>query len=333
MLYCVLREIVILIIDKIYFWVIIYSMKKKYLYSLLVAFGLFGIGPLASCDSNDKQQPVKPKKHIVYVSKRPELKFRVDTIDVTDDNFKDLCERGAGGVYFSGSNTVTVKYFRTNSKNALIKRYCKVNNDLFRLNKRHEMEHARKYEYVHNKQPYSPFVSAKIAAMNETMAPASEIIEAMDYRYETGSCYPSKKGFIVHADSAIVSIMQKYNMSWPVNYRNPLIADAVIKYSLEGFSSAVNRGYYKHTMKKAYDKSQEGFSLPIAATRTSLFYNPTLDMWGPLWTFQTTDGDVDVFNSATFVGRQNLIDSINSIVARAVDTDKMMLLNRFSIMR
>ncbi|MCM1294399.1 MAG: hypothetical protein NC311_02460 [Muribaculaceae bacterium] len=308
-------------------------MKKKYLYSLLIAFGLFGVGPLASCDNNDKQQPAKPKKHIVYVYKRPELKFRVDTIDVTDDNFKDLCERGAGGVYFSGSNTVTVKYFRTNSKNALIKRYCKVNNDLFRLNKRHEMEHARKYEYVHNKKPYSPFVSAKIAAMNETMAPASEIIEAMDYHYETGECYPSKKMFIVHADSAITSIMQKYNLSWPVNYCNPMIADAVIKYSLESLTGAVNRGYYTHTMKKAYNSPDESFYTPMALAHVSSFYNPTLDMWGPLWTFETTLGDVDIFNSASFAGRQNLIDSINSIVAKAVDTDKMQFFNRFAITR
>lgn len=309
-------------------------MKKKYLYSLLIAFGMFGIGPLASCNNDKAAAPVhniKPKKRIV--SKRPELKFRVDTIDVTDANFEDQSARGAGGVYFSGTNTVTVKYFRTNSRRAIIQKYCNINNELFRLNKRHEMEHARKYDYVHNKQGYSPFVRAKIAAMNETMAPASEIIEAMDYHYETGKCYPSKKMFIVHADSAITSIMEKYNLSWPVNYRNPMIADVVLKYAYESFSSAVNRGYYKHTMRKAYDSSGENFYTPLKPPTLSPLYNPAYDMWGPLWTFQTMYGDVDVFNSATFVGRQNLIDSINSIVAKTVDTDKMLILNKFAFMR
>lgn len=296
---------------------------------------MLGIGPLASCDNNKAYdsvtvQDVKPKKRIVY--KRPELKFRVDTIDVTDDNFKELSARGAGGVYFSGSNTVTVKYFRTNSQKTLIKRYCQVNNDLFRLNKRHEMEHARKYDYVHNKQGFAPYVRSKIAAMNETMAPASEIIEALDYHYETGKCYPSKKDFIVHADSAIVSIMQKYNLSWPVNYRNPLIADAVLKYAAEGFASAVNRGYYKYTMQKAYNQCCEGSTLH-APVYPSLFYNPTLDMWGPLYTFQTVYGDVDIFNSATFVGRQNLIDSIDSIVSNTVNTGKPLFLNKFAFIR
>lgn len=312
-------------------------MKKKYLYSLLIAFGMFGVGPLTYCDKNEPQQStqnIKPKKRIKVVYKRPELKFRVDTIEVTEANFEDQSERGAGGVYFSSTNTVTVKYFRTNSQKALVKRYCQINNDLFRLNKRHEMEHARKYDYVHNKQGYAPFVRAKIAAMNETMAPASEIIEAMDYHYETGKCYPSKKMFIVQADSAITSIMEKYNLSWPVNYRNPMIADAVLKYAVESFSSAVGRGYYEHTMRKAYNhQEEENFYTPVKQPVLSPFYNPRFDMWGPLWTFQTTYGDVDIFSCATFVGRQNLIDSINSIVARTVDPDKMLFLNRFAFMR
>ena len=63
----------------------------------------------------------KSKK--VYVYKKPELKLRIDTLNVSDDNFKKIATQGAAGVFFSAMGR------------------------------------------------------ARVAAINEIMAPASEIIE------------------------------------------------------------------------------------------------------------------------------------------------------------
>ncbi|MDR0726475.1 MAG: hypothetical protein LBF37_00245 [Rickettsiales bacterium] len=87
--------------------------------------------------------------------------------------------------------------------------------------------------------------------MNEIMAPAGEIIEALDYHADFGIPFPSAPAQIRSADAAISQFIKENNMTWPADFNNQQIADITIKYALEKFLNAYNTGTYKWTIRNA----------------------------------------------------------------------------------
>lgn len=308
-------------------------MKKKYLYSLLSTYLFAATGAsLSSCNDPKAAASEGHNKNInkTCVYKKPELKLRVDTLNVSDDNFKKITTKGAAGVFCSGTNTVLIYHFNPVSDSKLIQRYCEYSNNQKTLSARHEMEHARKSDLTHNKAFFSAMGRARIAAINEIMAPASEIIEAVDYHARTGHRYPDAKPFIARADSAICHAMGSFMPDY-VNYNYQPVSDAVITYALESFLNSVERGYYIHTIKKAYSIKTKPNKLTCNSCNIFLF-NPDINRWDPIWEFQSTAGKCNPYKTASWAVRQKLMQKVDSVIYSCTDTDKFALLfpNGFS---
>lgn len=308
-------------------------MKKKYLYSLLSTYLFAATGAsLSSCSepqvSASKEQKKNIKKTCIY--KKPELTLRVDTLNVSEENLKDISTKGAAGVFFSGTNTVLIYHLKPVSDSKLIQRYCEYSNNQKTLSIRHEMEHARKSDLTHNKAFFSAMGRARIAAINEIMAPASEIIEAVDYHARTGHRYPDAQPFIARADSAICHAMGPF-MPGYVNYNYQPVSDAVITYALEKFLNSVERGHYIHTIKKAYSIKTKSNKLTCNSCNIFLF-NPDINRWDPIWEFQSTAGKCNPYKTASWAVRQKLMQKVDSVIYSCTDVDKFALLfpNGFS---
>lgn len=305
-------------------------MKKKHLYSLLTTYLLASTGIiLPSCGNANAEQHNKKTVRKVYVYKMPEIKVRVDTVNVSDENYKDITTRGAGGVFFAHSNTIALKHFQTTSNNETIKKYCDINNGLRRLNFRHEKEHARKKHLTRNTYAFSPFARAEVATVNEIMARASEIIEAVDYHATTGNQL-TRHLFVDRADSAINKIP---NVSIPgyINYNYTPVADVVITYALQGFLDAYNRGYYKHTIRKAYERENKP-NLCYKVPFSYFTFNPDMNKWEPIWEFESNAGKCNPYQFASFSVRQKFMQTVDSVVYESTGADKFtsFFINRFS---
>jgi len=306
-------------------------MKKKYLYSLLTSY-ILAAGALSSC-SKPQPAPTHVKKITkkVYIYKRPELKVRIDTLNITEENIKQITKNGAAGVFCPGTNTVVVYHFNPASDSSYIINYCEYCNNLRPLYMRHEMEHAKKQELTHNTDRFSPISRAEIAAINEIVAPAAEIIEAVDYHARTGKPFPNAKPFIAQADSVITHAMGT-PMPGYINYNYQPVADAVITYATEGFLSAVNRGYYKYTIKKAYDSQPNN----ISKYTNPIFYftfNPDDNKWDPIWEMESNFGKCNPYRNASWVAKQRLINRVDSVICSVTGTDQFTLFYKKSFFR
>lgn len=307
-------------VDKCCFLYYVFCVRKEYLCYLFFSCVLLG-SLFLSCDdvcvSNSQKKTVK--KAVAY--RRPVLTFRTDTIIIDETNYDSLRKHGAGGCYFPKQNVIAMKWYQTKSKNVFMKRFCDTNNALYQLNLRHEKEHALKYEFTSNIQIYSALVRGEIVAMNETVAPASEIIEAIDYRYKNGHSCPCVKAYIASADSAVMNIIQQYNMSEPVNFNFRPIADIVIKYSVDRFCETVKRGYYINAIQKAY--CLKNVALCSLYDSRNFSYNPSIGLWGPMWKFSSMCGPVNIYDSASPSMRLYLINKIDSVINNTVKTGNL----------
>lgn len=305
------------------------SMKKKYLYSLLTTY-MATLGALSACNKphvSSEKTPVKTKKVCVFEPKTP--KARIDTLDITDENYKTVTSKGAGGVFFSGSNTVVVYHFRPMSDSSRVVKYCEKNNNMQPLFMRHELEHARKQHIVHNTDRFSPIGRAEVAAMNEIMAPASEIIEAVDYHARTGRPFSGGKAFVMCADSAISNVVGAFRFPGYVNYNYQPVADIVITYALENFKKSVERGYYKYTIKKAFDRKPSK-TPKFAGLDLVLTFNPDTQKWDPIWEFESRAGKCNPYKNASWAVRQKLLQTVDSIVCSNTNADKIEMIFRNS---
>ncbi|MDE6250024.1 MAG: hypothetical protein K2M34_00105 [Alphaproteobacteria bacterium] len=307
-------------------------MKKKCLYSLLTTY-MATLGALSSC--NKPQVPAEKtlqKTKKVYVFKPNVPTTRIDTLDITDENYANVTSKGAGGVFFWGTNTVVVYHFKPMSDNLRVVKYCELNNNMRPLFMRHEMEHARKRDIVHNTDRFSPIGRAEVAAMNEIMAPASEIIEAVDYHARTGAPFAYGKAFVTQADSAITSIFGAGYFPTCVNYDYQPIADIVITYALESFKNSVKRGYYTHTIKKAFERTPS--PTPKFGDMNLFFtFDPDMQKWDPIWEFESRAGKCNPYKHASWSVRQKLLQTVDSIVCSNTNADKFEMVFRNSIVR
>ncbi len=277
-----------------------------------------------------KIHPRNPKRYTL--SSKAHQKTRIDTLDITDANFDHHNTKGAGGLFFPGTNTVVVYHLNPMSDNSRIIRYCEINNNMQPLFMRHELEHARKRHIVHNTDRFSPLGRAEVAAMNEVMAPASEIIEAVDYHARTGKPFSGGKAFVTMADSAITNIAGAFYFSHYVNYNYQPVADIVITYALESFKHSVSRGYYKYTIKQAFERTPSQTS-NFVDMNLFFTFNPDLQQWDPLWEFESNAGKCNPYQHASRAVRQKLLKTVDSIVCSNTNADKTQAMLRNSFIR
>lgn len=296
--------------------------RKMFSLSVVLSTGLV-LGGAAAFFETDT--PGKKQKPVQFMT-RPDLKIKTDTIYMTNENFDSLSKTLDVGQFRPMSNSVYMFVFKyDDTANPRVKRNCDKWNGAARVVLRHEMEHARKADAVYNiKKRLSRWDRARVAIMNETMAPAAEIIESQEYRMETGMCFPAKRIFLWPADSMIMArhnqIHNENARFKPVDFSDSLTADIVLKCAINQFVRDYNRGFYRFVIQRNL-KSQ--YPMPYTPNnqcdKIPAEYAPEMNQWGALWTYDINAPwyirrRVDVWNSATDAARQYVISKVDSIV-------------------
>ncbi|MDE5615369.1 MAG: hypothetical protein K2I81_00860 [Alphaproteobacteria bacterium] len=269
----------------------------------------------------------------------PDLKFVIDTLYFTNENFDAKYARSAAGQFVPGSNTVRVSYFACDdSANSRVKYYCNIANESIEAVRRHEMEHARKAHIVQDVNHLSRWDRARLAVMNEAMAPGGEIIEAVEYHIENGERYPQDRAFLWRADSLIMARHKEKNFGYgdgvPVDFSDPVIADIVLESAVNKFARDHKRGFYHTKIKKELSGVRRPKYKPhnkCDLMPTALNYIPMVDQWGVLWTYDVkapwtvfAKNSVDIWNSATEETRRRVINKVDSIVKTNMTSGEML---------
>ncbi len=310
-------------------------MKFKKIHSLSAALAVtisaLGVGTYVA-NSAPTVEPAP--KRIVRVPAKQEyridtLKYRVDTIRVTDENYAHVLRRVPAGLFLPDKNTVSVTYFKPESQSKKVKNFCERNNQAMQLTARHEKEHARKMRFTHlERYRSSPFVRGEIALVNEIMAPAAEIIEAIDYHYQTGKVFSSAKPQPRQADAAISALPSTMNYVVPVDFNNQAVADIVLEYALAQFKRFFNAGWYRSTVANAV-KEKGRHVYPMNNTCLTVepgIFMPDMGFWDPMWSFESLRGPVNLWRSASPAMRKKLMHEIETMTTQAIRESGQILL-------
>lgn len=293
--------------------------------------------------ASDNQTPDKALKTIRF-KPLPDLKTATDTLYFTNENFDAKYARAAAGQFIPGTNTVRVSYFMYDDMaNARVRLNCDNANEAVGVVRRHEMEHARKANIVQDVMGLSPWDRARLAVMNESMAPGGEIIEAVEYHIKTGERYPQNRAFLWRADSLIMARHNEKNFGFgagvPVDFSDPVIADIVLESAVDKFAKDHKRGFY-HTKirgelkggKRSKYKPHNQCDLKPNMSN----YFPMANQWGILWTYDVSapwvvfnKKRVDIWNSATVATRNRVINKVDSIVKTDMAPGQMLMSKTF----
>lgn len=284
--------------------------------SLSIAMTVTAVLGPALLVKNARDADIERAKNLSYKA-RPKLEVRVDTLNLSRENFAQKFPSAVAGLFFPTRNEVVVTYFNPMDNADYVNRTCAHMNGMLQLTMRHEMEHARKAHLTKILSPYySAQTRARIAAMNETMAPASETIEALDYQYKTGTPIPSSKIFVAEACDSILKIIGKQIQNTPINFNDQKIADIVITNALNRFKSEIKKGHYVTTLQREYYNKN-----PISYTPhqecdlfLKLTFHPEYDMWAPMWQFETAGGQANLWLAASNKARAKTLNTIDSII-------------------
>lgn len=286
-------------------------MKFNFLYSLSATI-LLGLNTnlVLSLVSFYNEKPVNAGNLPSYIYEQ------TDTIKVSDDMMKKAGSFAAG-VFMPESGKIKLYYFQHIGTNTKVRNFCNSNNRQMRLVLRHEKEHARKANLTKNIWYYSPNTRGAIAAQNEIVAPAAEIIEALDYRFETGHRFPTNKNFIKKADDLIIKAATEQRLTWPLNYNNQQLADIIMECATERFVSETKRGLYKTTIKNAInncDIPRKYITNNLCNEYNQIIFCPHLGAWGQMWQFESKHGPVNIWDAASSEQKKKLINTVDSIV-------------------
>lgn len=286
-------------------------MKFNFLYSLSATI-LLGLNTnlVLSLMSLYNEKPANTGNSPSYIYEQ------IDTIKVSDDMMKKTGSLAAG-VFMPESGKIKLYYFQHVGTNVKVRNFCKSNNQQMRLVLRHEKEHARKANLTKNIWYYPPHIRGAIAAQNEIIAPAAEIIEALDYRFETGKAFPTNKNFIKKADNLITSTATKQNLTWPLNYNDQQLADIIMECATERFTSEIKRGLYKTTIKKAINNCnipKKYITNNLCNEYQQIMFCPCLGEWGPMWQFESKHGTINIWDAASSEQKKKLTNTVDSIV-------------------
>ncbi len=279
--------------------------KLIYLPVLSITFSATLTCGISSCTKKAQKKPAKIERCVV---RRPELRTRIDTIEITDDNYRQKIKHSAAGVFFPTRNMILINYFVTNSHDQRLIDFCNQNNANYKLVMRHEQEHARKAHLTKTTDKYPPHIRGQIAAMNEIMAPAGEIIEALEYRNKIGMSLKTNRTFVTAAEKEITQHTNTQRI--PIIFHNTYVANTIIKHATERFLSELNRGIYKTTIrreikKKTQFKAYEYYAIDFG-------FHPQAGIWDSMWEFETSQGRLNLWALATLDARMETIQKINA---------------------
>lgn len=306
-------------IDKRLFCVIYKSMKFRYLAHLSVSFilGVTSIIAAQTTQENNSKKPANTGK----TQLRP-LKYITDTVYVTPETKITKC---AAGRFVPATNTIIIYYFIPKTPNEQLEKTCNLNNTSKRYVLRHEYEHARKAALTKHTEHLSPMTRARVAALNEVMAPAGEIVEAIEAQhYETQTEKPGRK-FIKNALTEINDQCKPNNIS-PYFYTQQ-VADIIMKHATQHYVNQTADGTYIHGLRKAYfnnKKSAYKPNLECAKINKAMFI-PQVNMWAPLWDFETKYGTINLWELATKKQKQEMMQKIDSIIYKTTGQNSILL--------
>lgn len=264
------------------------------------------------------------RARILSYKPRPKLIVEIDTLNLNRQNFNIEYPKAIAGVFTPLQNKVMVTYYNPTDNAEYINHACNHQNGMLPLTLRHEMEHARKAHMTKMTKPhYSAQTRARIAAINETMAPAGEIIEAMDYHYTNQKPIPTCKAFVKKACDNILNITNQQTPAQPIDFNNQKIADIVIKNALDRFKGEIKTGQYISTLRREYYNTLEISYTPNQECDPiqKVFFMPEFDMWAPMWQFETAGGQANLWLAASDKTRQKTLNTIDSIIQ--ANTDKL----------
>lgn len=299
-------------------------MKFTFLHSLsaTILTGLFANMVLGTI-FNDAKKPENAGNKIPYII------TKIDTVNIPGNPFKTPPSFTAG-VFMPTSHKIKINYFTTSSTDPRVKRFCTQNNAQMRLILRHEKEHARKANLTKNTWFYAPITRGAVAVQNEIVAPAAEIIEALDARYETGKPFPTNRSFIALADKRIVQYATEHNLEWPLDFNNQKIADIIIECATERFTKELKRGMYKQTILSAIKECHVPINYitnNMCDKNNHFMFNPSINAWGPMWQFDSKRCPVNIWNAASQQQKNKLITTVDSIVLSIAGQNKIFLNN------
>jgi len=303
---------------------------KKYLSlsaaCVIIASVASAVGSTAEKHTLSEHNKEKIESDTVKFEPLPELKFVSDTITITSENI----DKGtmAAGVFLPSENAVHFNYFVPgDTADNRIVAFCELNNDLRSVTLRHETEHARKVLLTQNTEKRNPYVRAKIAAMNEIQAPASEVLQAIEDSVYKSKPVPNR----TILKQAVNKVFDKaapfsFGLSY-INYTNPQIADEFLNYGINKFINDFNNGVYRWTLRKRLDnKKSPKYETPHNQADPLLLvgYAPEYNKWGPMFTYTTKTGQkIDIWNSATPKMRQKVLERLDSAITSLYRPDEL----------
>ncbi len=283
---------------------------------------IFGAVALFSAWTEHKpvQTETKPKTTKINI---PDLKYKIDTIKIKSS--KEFGKK-ANGAFFIKSNTIQLSYFVADTNDRRVIDCCNLNNSYHKFTLRHEREHARKAILTRKTENYTPYVRAQIAALNEIMAPAAEIVEGIEYCIENNNNIPQAKKFVIDACQEIIAYKQNTKTFTNILFYDSAVSDIIIKYATKDFLSSVERGIYVNSIVKAYKNKPIKYTPNKECYKFNrCFFLPQLNMWDPLWEFETKNGPINPWRSASEKTRQETMNTVNKLIYKTLAKHNIIL--------
>lgn len=270
--------------------------------------------------TNNKETPAKTGKNI----KHQKLQYTTDTIYITP---KDKNKRFAAGLFIPSTNTIHITHFAPACNDSQIIKLCSLNNSQQKYTLRHEYEHARKAIITKSIKSSSPMTRAKIAALNEIIAPAAEILEAIeDKTYNKCLSNTHQKQFIKHALDEIFNTgtTTRFNV---LGFQDTTTADIIIKHATNNFIKSINNGTYVKTIQKAYTNNNTINYIPNTECKkiNHGMFIPQINMWEPIWDFETKNGNINLWTQASEKTKQQTTHKIDSIIYKITGKNRIFL--------
>ena len=116
------------------------------------------------------------------------------------------------------------------------------------------------------------------------------------------------------ADTAIFARNKTNIYPKTINFKDQEIADLVIHYATQKFLNSLKCGTYRRTIDRAPYRTMKYIPNSTCNTISMVGFMPELNMWAPMWEFETEAGTVNIWNSASKQARDRLIAVVDSVI-------------------
>lgn len=277
------------------------KISKEYFLPIVYFIGCV----LAACNNKPTDDAISQKN--TEKQKLPKTEVIIEDYHVYE---KTKIYKLAGGKYLPYKNQVIVYNFIPMTDNKKIIRFCNGNNKLQRFNIRHELEHARKVNLTKKTHHFDARTRAKIAIINEIMAPAAERIEAL----ENTTFLPAATKNINKCYFDVTAHTNKNSITKKINFNDQKTADIILTSATDEFFERANRGFYINTVKKEYFKRTKKLYTPSKDAIGTFGFLPQYDMWEPMWNFKTSSGQINLWTAASDAVKQKTMAKIDNLI-------------------